>query len=689
MYCAVVCGHDELVRLLISKKANPTLPHESGQTALSQSKGVFKHLLTKLAETSYPPRRNKSTASLILSSSVQKQEEEESVKAKVKPTEESVEPKPESSHKIQVFVASDKKDSKLANLNSKLENLRQRLTSKPQEESKEEKPLPPAFEIKDHGRVKEVRPVAIAAPKPNISSLFKQEESPAVDHQSPASLRKSPTKDYHSKTPLVVLFDEEKDESNLVHFGTSWRGELEKTRTFYSSSSIASVKSKPRPKVSLETFSSPSLDKSSNDSIANNSSSTHGKLYLQLMNMRGLVMNLPKMAEKSSLHCVITVDDSEPMLTNSIQCCDENMYTNIPLTDEFSFELDLDDDAVVKIELRLRLEFSQKPRRSFTRRLLRADSLSAIFRGGASSQKGIQQIHEQTVCQIQFNLSQIKDRCKDKPLERKWSWEVVEPETVAPSPERSMSSMRRTSLLSRASTRNYKGVADDRSLTADIQETGTLQLKSLYLEASSNEELPTSLNAAVLYVEQRQMQSETYISGFLSQQGGDIKYWRRRYFEVTGFMMNAYHEFYTDDLRTSIDLSQMVGVEELPMEVDTDRFPVKNSFRICFKHGEYIDFYADSKEERERWVSVLLKDIMSLKNECMVNIANQQEDAKASERKKKLDKRLKTPSPRKKASIDMISFTEEVEQPPSRNSAEFVGIYGTKKSKKVSLIPPQ
>jgi hypothetical protein len=44
----------------------------------------------------------------------------------------------------------------------------------------------------------------------------------------------------------------------------------------------------------------------------------------------------------------------------------------------------------------------------------------------------------------------------------------------------------------------------------------------------------------------------------------------------------------------------------MPAHTDESKdYATKNSFRLFFKHGECIDFYADTKEECDRWIEAL------------------------------------------------------------------------------------
>lgn len=62
-------------------------------------------------------------------------------------------------------------------------------------------------------------------------------------------------------------------------------------------------------------------------------------------------------------------------------------------------------------------------------------------------------------------------------------------------------------------------------------------------------------------------------------------------------------------MKASIDLTQLQKLELINMDIDVSEYPIKNSFRLTFKDGESIDFYADNREMQEKWFAVL-KDVM-------------------------------------------------------------------------------
>jgi hypothetical protein len=153
----------------------------------------------------------------------------------------------------------------------------------------------------------------------------------------------------------------------------------------------------------------------------------------------------------------------------------------------------------------------------------------------------------------------------------------------------------------------------------EVSEPGTVQMQVFAIgglqSLAACKTVPQRLDQVEGWLAQKQWFQTCWYKGYLSQQGGDVKNWRRRYFKVIGAKMEAYHEF-TKEYRTTIDLSQAVGMKPLHLRLDTELYPMKYSFRMHFKHGEHIDFYADSEEKYEQWMGVLRKVLESRPEEC-------------------------------------------------------------------------
>lgn len=110
----------------------------------------------------------------------------------------------------------------------------------------------------------------------------------------------------------------------------------------------------------------------------------------------------------------------------------------------------------------------------------------------------------------------------------------------------------------------------------------------------------------------------------LSANLGYEQYWRRRYFKLVGTKLTAYHET-TRQPRATINLSnakrliddrrQLTDPETTGRggkrrrsafaEEEEGYMFVEEGFRIRFNNGEIIDFYADTREDKQGWMQVL------------------------------------------------------------------------------------
>ena len=142
---------------------------------------------------------------------------------------------------------------------------------------------------------------------------------------------------------------------------------------------------------------------------------------------------------------------------------------------------------------------------------------------------------------------------------------------------------------------------------------GTLRLRMFYLPplpASLERELPTSLMEGSQAMERAKLDSEAEVtSGVLTQLGGDCRTWRRRPVRLIGSNLVCFNEV-TKRPTIRIDLMQAVHIEDTnvhtPADEDVDEtYSVENSFRITFRDGEHISFFADSEESKKVWMRVL------------------------------------------------------------------------------------
>ncbi|GKZ24192.1 Bud site selection protein bud4 [Aspergillus brasiliensis] len=156
---------------------------------------------------------------------------------------------------------------------------------------------------------------------------------------------------------------------------------------------------------------------------------------------------------------------------------------------------------------------------------------------------------------------------------------------------------------------------------------GKLELQLLFVpkpKGAKDDDMPKSMNACIREMREAESVSSRSWEGFLSQQGGDCPFWRRRFFKLQGSKLTAYHET-TRQPRATINLSKAVKLiddrSSLTQKETTTRgggrrksafaeeeegyMFVEEGFRIRFGNGEVIDFYADSAAAKDGWMKVL------------------------------------------------------------------------------------
>ncbi|KAL1605174.1 Bud site selection protein bud4 [Paraconiothyrium brasiliense] len=155
---------------------------------------------------------------------------------------------------------------------------------------------------------------------------------------------------------------------------------------------------------------------------------------------------------------------------------------------------------------------------------------------------------------------------------------------------------------------------------------GKLALQLLYVPKPKNakdEDMPKSMNACIRELREAEEVKNQSWEGPLSQQGGDCPYWRRRFFRLNGTKLTAYHEA-TRQPRATINLAKATKLiddksalqqpsstksggrrKSAFAEEEEGYMFVEEGFRIRFANGEVIDFYADSREQKEGWMKVL------------------------------------------------------------------------------------
>ncbi|KAL2832867.1 cell division protein anillin-domain-containing protein [Aspergillus cavernicola] len=160
---------------------------------------------------------------------------------------------------------------------------------------------------------------------------------------------------------------------------------------------------------------------------------------------------------------------------------------------------------------------------------------------------------------------------------------------------------------------------------------GKLELQLLFVpkpKGAKDDDMPKSMNACIREMREAENASTRSWEGFLSQQGGDCPFWRRRFFKLQGPKLTAYHET-SRQPRATINLAKAAKLIDdrsaLTQKETTVRggkrrksafaeeeegyMFVEEGFRIRFGNGEVIDFYADSPADKEGWMKILAETV--------------------------------------------------------------------------------
>ncbi|KAL4910257.1 cell division protein anillin-domain-containing protein [Aspergillus multicolor] len=182
-----------------------------------------------------------------------------------------------------------------------------------------------------------------------------------------------------------------------------------------------------------------------------------------------------------------------------------------------------------------------------------------------------------------------------------------------------------------SSVKSKKSTASGMSQRRPPYKIGKLELQLLFVpkpKGTKDEDMPKSMNACIREMREAETASTRSWEGFLSQQGGDCPFWRRRFFKLQGTKLTAYHET-SRQPRATINLAKAAKLIDdrstLTQKETTARggkrrksafaeeeegyMFVEEGFRIRFGNGEVIDFYADSPADKEGWMKVLSETV--------------------------------------------------------------------------------
>lgn len=400
------------------------------------------------------------------------------------------------------------------------------------------------------------------------------------------------------KKPMFHLIDDE-EAYKMVKFGKSWKGNLERTKRFLTSECANSISTSPsRPRLSAQTFVSPETSSS--------------KLFLNLISFEGMVLKFDRTPEKVSFYCVVKVDDSNPIMTKVVPV--DPFFTKVEL--EENIELICGPSTKkVTVQLFAKVEFSKTEKKYSPKNLINI-SKSHLKLQVNNNTNSI----DQMIGQFNLKMNEIQRFKEGSVLDKHWYWKEVEvqgSETQQTSNmtrtgsrlfEYSQSVMRRIQSIS-GNLRSKPSVAKEIRVRNPLKvvELGSIRIKSLFTGYMTTEELensPSQLQSAYNWLKHREWQNTVWYEGYLNQEGGDVKFWRLRYFKAIGSRLEVYDE-QAIEKRTHIDLSQLVRIQEASKDLDDENFAVPNTFRLIFKDGEYIEFYSNSNAEYEAWISTM------------------------------------------------------------------------------------
>jgi hypothetical protein len=147
---------------------------------------------------------------------------------------------------------------------------------------------------------------------------------------------------------------------------------------------------------------------------------------------------------------------------------------------------------------------------------------------------------------------------------------------------------------------------------------GCLEITLMYIpRVSRYDRLPSSMQACHDELAAAKKCQEMHMEGFLSQEGGDCAYWRRRWFRLDGHVLRGFHEDTLKE-RCVFDLSHVTDIVELgnPKSRASKSSHVhsglvggyvlvEGAFRVTFADNTFVNFYAENDAEKAKWVSIL------------------------------------------------------------------------------------
>ncbi|GAA5986825.1 hypothetical protein JCM11641_007809 [Rhodosporidiobolus odoratus] len=159
--------------------------------------------------------------------------------------------------------------------------------------------------------------------------------------------------------------------------------------------------------------------------------------------------------------------------------------------------------------------------------------------------------------------------------------------------------------------------------------SGALVVELLFVPAVAGvpkARLPKSMDEIVDGLELAEWATKITHESVLTQLGGDCSIWRRRVVKLRGSTLVPYSEV-TKRSHVEINLALVASVADLntpsmptpgsrasQYDEDEQIGRMDNSFRLIFKDGNQIDFFADSAEVKAKWMETLNKVVGKAEN---------------------------------------------------------------------------
>ncbi|KAI5123786.1 hypothetical protein M0805_009081 [Coniferiporia weirii] len=125
-------------------------------------------------------------------------------------------------------------------------------------------------------------------------------------------------------------------------------------------------------------------------------------------------------------------------------------------------------------------------------------------------------------------------------------------------------------------------------------------------------ELPQSAEECHRGLRNIKWHKTVYHEGVLTQLGADCSTWRRRHLRIVGGSIIAFNDItkrptITIELKRALSIEDDQGPSVRRRDVDDfdGTYGVERSFRLIFPHNEEITFFADTDEEKAKWLEVL------------------------------------------------------------------------------------